>query len=106
MFRKIKVNDKVIVLTGKDKGKKGQVTQILPSMDKAVVEGVNIMYKHLKPKKRGEKGQRIQFNGPLHLSNLALICPQCQKVVRSGLKLSENSKNKVRFCKKCQEVID
>jgi len=106
MFRKIKVNDKVIVLTGKDKGKKGQVTQILPSMDKAVVEGVNIMYKHLKPKKRGEKGQRIQFNGPLHLSNLALICPQCQKVVRSGLKLSENSKNKVRFCKKCQEIID
>ena len=75
-------------------------------MNKAVVEGVNIMYKHLKPKKRGEKGQRVQFNGPLHLSNLALICPQCQKVVRSGLKLSENSKNKVRFCKKCQEVID
>ena len=106
MFRKIKVNDRVIVLIGKDKGKKGQVTQILPSINKAVVEGVNIMYKHLKPKKRGEKGQRIQFNGPLHLSNLALICPQCQKVVRSGLKLSENSKNKVRFCKKCQEVID
>jgi len=106
MFRKIKVNDKVIVLTGKDKGKKGQVTQILPSMNKAVVEGVNIMYKHLKSKKRGEKGQRVQFNGPLHLSNLALICPRCQKVVRSGLKLSENSKNKVRFCKKCQEVID
>ena len=73
MFKKIKVNDRVIVLIGKDKGKKGQVTQILPSIDKAVVEGVNIMYKHLKPKKRGEKGQRIQFNGPLHLSNLALI---------------------------------
>ncbi len=106
MSRKIKVNDRVIVLIGKDKGKKGQVTQILPSINKAVVEGVNIMYKHLKPKKRGEKGQRIQFNGPLHLSNLALICPQCQKVARSGLKLSENSKNKVRFCKKCQEVID
>ena len=106
MFRKIKVNDKVIVLIGKDKGKKGPVTQVLPSMNKAVVEGVNIMYKHLKPKKRGEKGQRIQFNGPLHLSNLALICPQCQKVVRTGLKLSENNKQKVRFCKKCQEVID
>ena len=106
MSRKIKVNDRVIVLIGKDKGKKGQVTQILPSINKAVVEGVNIMYKHLKSKKRGEKGQRVQFNGPLHLSNLALICPRCQKVVRSGLKLSENSKNKVRFCKKCQEVID
>ncbi len=52
MSRKIKVNDRVIVLIGKDKGKKGQVTQILPSINKAVVEGVNIMYKHLKPKKK------------------------------------------------------
>ncbi len=105
MFRKIKVNDKVAVLTGKNKGKKGKVIQVLPTMDKAVVEGVNIMYKHLKPKSKGEKGQRIQFNGPLTLSNLALICPKCNKVVKTGIKVSEN-KNKVRFCKKCQEIID
>jgi len=105
MFRKIKVNDKVAVLTGKNKGKKGKVIQVLPTMDKAVVEGVNIMYKHLKPKSKGEKGQRIQFNGPLTLSNLALICPKCNKVVKTGIKVSEN-KNKVRFCKKCQEIKD
>lgn len=106
MFRKIKVNDKVAVLVGKDKGKKGKVTQILPDMNKAVVEGVNIMYKHLKPKQKGEKGQRIQFNGPLTLSNLALICPKCNKIVKTGIKLSEDGKNKARFCKKCKEVID
>ena len=106
MFRKIKVNDNVSVMIGKDKGKKGKVTQILPSMDKAVVEGVNVMYKHLKPTKKGEKGQRIQFNGPLNLSNLSLICPKCNKIVKTGIKLSENNKNKSRFCKKCNELID
>tara|TARA_B100001964_G_scaffold147614_1_gene162628 strand:+ start:324 stop:644 length:321 start_codon:yes stop_codon:yes gene_type:complete len=106
MFRKIKVNDNVSVMIGKDKGKKGKVTQILPSMDKAVVEGVNVMYKHLKPKQKGEKGQRIQFNGPLNLSNLSLICPKCNKVVKTGIKLSKNNKSKSRFCKKCNELID
>ena len=106
MFKKIKVNDKVKILTGKDKSKKGKVTQIIPEISKAVVEGVNVMYKHLKPKQKGEKGQRVQFNGPLNLSNLGLICPKCNKVVKIGIKLSKDSKNKSRFCKKCQEVID
>ena len=106
MFKKIKVNDKVKILTGKDKSKKGKVTQIIPEINKAVVEGVNVMYKHLKPKQKGEKGQRVQFNGPLNLSNSGLICPKCNKVVKTGIKLSKNNKSKSRFCKKCNELID
>lgn len=105
---KIKVNDKVQVLSGKDKGKTGKVLQILPDLNKVVVEGINTMYKHIKSRKKGEKGQRVQFNGPVVSSNLMLICPKCSKPSRLGVKISENAtkKTKVRFCKKCKEVID
>jgi|APSaa5957512576_1039674.scaffolds.fasta_scaffold207896_2 large subunit ribosomal protein L24 len=101
----IKVNDKVAVITGKNKGKDGKVVQILPSMNKVVVEGVNIMYKHLRPQKSGEKGQRVQFNGPITVSNVMLVCPKCSKQSRIGIKVGDN-KQKARFCKKCKEVID
>lgn len=108
---KIKVNDKVQVMSGKDKGKTGKVLQILPDMKKVVVEGINVMYKHLKAKQRGEKGQRVQFNGPVITSNLMLVCPKCNKPSRLGIRITEgiedvNKKTKARFCKKCNEVID
>jgi len=101
----IKVNDKVAVISGKDKGKEGKVVQILPAMNKVVVEGVNVMYKHLRPRKSGEKGQRVQFNGPITASNIVLVCPKCGKQSRTGIKVGDN-KQKSRFCKKCKEVID
>lgn len=108
---KIKVNDKVQVIAGKYKGKTGKVLQVLPDMKKVVVEGINTMYKHLRPRQKGEKGQRVQFNGPVTVSNLMIICPKCNKASRLGLKVSENvpgssKKTKARFCKKCNEVID
>lgn len=102
---KIKVGDKVAVIAGKDKGKNGKVTQILPELDKVVVEGVNTMYKHIKSRKRGEKGQRIEFNGPLHSSNVMLICPSTSKPTRIGIRLGENNKRS-RVSKKSKEVID
>lgn len=107
---KIKVNDKVNVLAGKDRGKTGKVTQILPEMKKVVVEGVNLMYKHIKARKKGEKGQRIQFNGPISLTNVMLLCPKCGKASKVGVKSSVSSDTKettkARFCKSCNEVID
>ena len=107
---KIKVNDKVKILAGRDKGKSGKVLQILPSSEKLVVEGVNLMYKHLRPQKKGEKGQRVQFNGPINISKVLLLCPKCSQAVKVGVKISTSSeskqKTKSRFCKKCQEVID
>jgi len=114
MATKIKVNDKVIVIAGKAKGKIGKVIQVLPQDNKIVVEGVNVMYKHLRTQKKGEKGQRVQFNGPLNISNVLLNCPKCGKNARVSFKLASLQgedkklvkKNKVRVCKKCQEVID
>ena len=104
-MRKVKLNDKVTIMKGKDKGKTGKVLQILPEMNKVVVEGINVMYKHIRSQKRGEKGQRVQFNGPVAISNLQVVCPKCAKAARLGIKVSENNQ-RTRFCKKCNEVIE
>lgn len=105
---KLKVNDRVAVVAGKDKGKAGKVLQLLPGMNKVVIEGVNVMYKHLRPQKKGDKGQRVQFNGPLTMSNVMLVCPKCGKNTRVAMKLSQvdGKASKSRACKKCKEVID
>ncbi|MCB9802507.1 50S ribosomal protein L24 [Candidatus Nomurabacteria bacterium] len=102
---KIRINDKVQVIAGKDKGKTGKVTQILPELDKVVIEGINVMYKHIKSRKQGEKGQRVEFNGPIHVSNVMLVCPKSGKPTRIGIKAGEN-KQKSRISKKAKEVID
>lgn len=108
---KIKVNDKVQIMAGKDQGKSGKVLQVLPDMEKIVVEGINTMYKHIRSRKRDEKGQRVQFNGPIAISNVRLLCPKCNKPSRLGIKTSQSTedadkKTRARFCKKCNEVID
>lgn len=102
---KIKKGDKVKIITGKDKGKEGKVLQVLPEKEKIVVEGLNLAVKHVRPRRAGEKGQRIQFPVPLNISNVLLICTKCSKPTRVGYKLLENDK-KLRMCKKCKEIID
>lgn len=102
---KIKKGDKVKLIKGKDKGKEGKILQILPLRNKATVEGLNLSIKHMRPRKQGEKGQRIQFPAPMAISNMLLICTKCSKPTRVGYKILENKK-KVRMCKKCKEVID
>lgn len=101
---KIRKGDKVKVLAGKDKGKTGKVLQVFVKRDRVSVEGVNLLFKNMRPKKQGEKGQRIQFPAALKLSNLALVCPKCGQAVRPGCKILENKK-KVRVCRKCKEII-
>lgn len=102
---KIKKGDKVKIIAGKDGGKEGKILQVLPQREKIVVEGLNLVVKHMRPRRAGEKGQRIQFPAPLQISNALLICPKCNKPTRVGYKILENKK-KVRMCKKCKEVID
>jgi large subunit ribosomal protein L24 len=97
----IKLNDKVKVLAGKDKGKEGKVIQILPADEMIVVEGVNKMYKHIRSQKKDEKGQRIEFSAPLAVGKLKVICPKCSKPSRLGLTVE--GKKKFRVCKKCNE---
>jgi len=107
---KIKKGDKIKVLSGKDRGKSGKVLQVFPADCRASVEGINILIKHLRSNRKGEKGQRIEFPAPLDLSNLALVCPKCGRATRVGFKLAEKEnskgrKEKFRVCKKCGEVI-
>lgn len=101
---KIKTNDNVRVITGKDRNKSGKVIQIFQEEGKVVVEGLNIIKKHVKTKKQGEKGQRIELSGPIDASNVMLICPKCSKAARVGYKI--DAKNKKRICRKCKETID
>lgn len=102
---KIRKNDMVLILQGKDRGKKGKVLQTLSENRKVVVENSNVMVRHLKPRKQREKGQKIHFNAPIDVSSVSLICPKCGKQARIGYKILENKK-KVRQCHKCKEVID
>ncbi len=101
---RIKSNDKVQVQWGKDAGKTGKVLQIFPKLRKASVEGINLMTKHLRKRKEGEKGQKIQFPAPLLMDKLMLVCPRCGRPTRVGIKILENRKL-VRMCKRCKEVI-
>ncbi|MBU2579032.1 50S ribosomal protein L24 [Patescibacteria group bacterium] len=100
----IKKNDQVLVIKGKDRGKKGKVLRVLPKHSKVLVEGVNIKKKHRRPRKQGEKGQVIETIAPLSVSNLKLICSKCGKPVRTGCKVMAEKK-KIRICKKCGEEV-
>lgn len=105
---RIKKGDNVKVTKGKDRGKTGKVLQAFPDGRRIVVEGVNAMAKHMKTRKQGEKGQKIEFNGPISAANVLLVCPKCAKPTRIGSKSLDEAgkKRKVRVCKKCKEVIE
>ncbi len=95
----IKKGDSVIVLKGKDRGRRSKVMRVLPARRRAVVEGVNLVKKRQRPRQSGEKGQIIQVASPLHLSNIALYCEHCGRGVRFGTKLT--GEKKIRVCRRC-----
>ena len=95
----IRKDDKVIVLSGKDKGKEGKVLVADPKAMKVIVEGVNVATKHQKPMKQGQEGGIIKVETPIYVSKVQVVCPKCGKATRVAHKL-ENGKN-VRVCKKC-----
>ena len=95
----IKKDDKVIVLSGKDKGKQGKVLSADPMAMKVVVEGVNVATKHQKPMKQGQDGGIIKVETPIYVSKVQLVCPKCGKGTRVGHKIADGKK--VRICKKC-----
>jgi len=118
---KIKKGDRVQIILGKDRLKKtkkgektlkanqGKVVQVLPELGRIVVEGLNIRVKHVRPRKSGEKGQKVEVPAPVDISNVMLICPNCSKPTRVGVKVTKTDKGKakrVRVCKKCKETID
>ena len=101
----IKTGDTVVVLSGKDKGKKGKVLEAMPAAGKVVVEGVNVATCHVKPKKQGDQGGIINREIPMYASKVMLVCPKCKKGVRVGYSVLENG-TKVRVCKKCGASIE
>lgn len=101
----VKKEDTVIVLSGKDRGKKGKVLSVNPSTNQVLVEGVNIATKHKKPKGRYEQGGIIHQETPVNSSNVMLVCDKCGKPTKVAKKLLDNGQ-KARACKKCDEIID
>ena len=99
----IKREDKVVVLSGKDKGKQGKVIKADPKAMKVIVEGVNVATKHQKPRKQGEEGGIIKVETPIYASKVQLVCPKCGKATRVGHKVEGDKK--VRVCKKCGAEI-
>lgn len=110
---KIHKGDQVIMLSGKDRGKKGKVILVLQEDEKVVVEGFNLIKKHVRARKQGQKGQIINKERAVSVSSVALVCKSCGKPTRVGYKFSAiggsasggEGKNKVRICKKCEAEV-
>lgn len=100
---RIRKNDTIKIITGKDKGKTGKVLKVFPEKGKILIEGLNIYKKHVRPKREGEKGQTISVPRPLDVSNIMLLCLTCDKATRTGFRFEE--KRKVRYCKKCSATL-
>lgn len=100
---KIKKGDTVLIISGKDRGRKGKVLRSLPSKESVLVEGINLRKKHVRPKRADEKGQIVELPTPLDISNVKLICPKCKKATKVRYKIEKE--RKYRVCKKCGQAI-
>jgi large subunit ribosomal protein L24 len=105
MAAKVRKNDTVQVLSGRERGKQGKVSRVIPKEDRVVVDGVNLRKRHVRPRRPGEQAGIIEFPAPLHLSNVAVVCPKCAKGTRVGFRYLEDG-TKVRYCKRCDETLD
>lgn len=107
-MQRIKKGDTVEVIAGKDLGERGEVIAVLPKEDRVVVQGVNILKRHNKARQAGNQqipAQIVEFEGKMHLSNVMLVCPTCDKRSRVGFHVREDG-YKVRVCKNCQAEIE
>ncbi|WP_322489440.1 50S ribosomal protein L24 [Chloroflexus sp.] len=107
----VKTGDEVLVIAGKDKGRRGKIKYALPAVNRVVVEGLNIVKRHQKPRGPGRAGGIIEMEAPLHASNVMLICPSCGRASRTGKRFLEETDHKgrprkVRYCKACDAIID
>ncbi|MEK7121967.1 MAG: 50S ribosomal protein L24 [Patescibacteria group bacterium] len=100
----LKKDDTVFIISGKDRGKSGKILKVLVGLDKAVVEGANLVKKHRRPRRAGEKGSIVQISMPIAASNLMLKCSHCGKPTRRAFKILDD-KSKLRICKKCGAEI-
>lgn len=104
-MKKIKLNDQVEVIVGKDKGMVGKVIRAFRDTDKVIVEKVNMIRRHTKPNMANQQGGIIEKEAAINVSNAMLLCPNCSKTTRVGIKLLDDGA-KVRVCKKCGESVE
>ena len=104
MKLKIKKNDRVMVIAGREKGKIGKVLKVIPEKDRAIVEKVNMVKRHTRPNQKGQGGI-IEKEAPITLSNLMVMCGKCNQAVRIGAKALEDGRS-VRVCKKCGQELE
>jgi len=102
---KIKKNDTVVIITGKDKGKKGKVRRVLPGKNQLFVEGINMIKRHSRTRGAARQAGIIELEAPVHCSNVMLLCPKCGKPTRIGSGFLEDGR-KVRLCHSCHEAIE
>jgi len=102
---KIQKNDNVLIIAGKDRGKKGKVRKAMPDKDKVIVEGFNMIKRHSKTKGKTRQAGIIELEAPIHISNVMIICNKCNKPARVGYRALEDG-NKARYCRSCSEIID
>ena len=100
---KIKKGDTVQVLSGNDKGKTGEVLEVIPKTSRVIVKGVNVRKRHVKPRKQGEEGGIIPVECSIHSSKVGVVCPKCNKATKVAIK--KEGKEKTRVCKKCGTTI-
>ena len=100
----VKKDDTVVVLSGKDKGKQGKVLEVSPKEQKVIVDYINMVTKHVKPRKMGDPGGIVKAEGAMYACKVQLVCPKCGKPTRAGHKLLADG-SKVRVCKKCGETF-
>lgn len=105
MSVRLKKNDRVQVISGKDKGKEGKIMRRDPNRDMVVIEGVNMVSRHVKPSQKNPQSGIVKQEAPIYAAKVMLVCPQCGKATRVGASFLESGK-KVRVCKKCGEIID
>lgn len=101
---KIKKGDNVLVVAGKDRNKKGVVSRVITEKNQVVIDGVNLVVKHMKARKAGEKGQKAKIAKPLDVSNIMFVCSKCGKAARIGYRVNVEG-NKERICKKCNQEV-
>ena len=101
----IRKGDTVVVIAGRERGKRGKVLRVLPARERVVVEHVNMIKRHQRPTQKLRQGGIIEREGPLHLSNVMLVCSKCDKPTRVGVRVLADGR-RARVCRRCGEIVD
>ena len=104
-MRTVKKGDQVKVISGNDRGKEGEVLQVIPDRDRVLVRGVNVRKRHQRPTARQREGGIIERESTVHVSNVMVVCPECDEPARIGFKRNDDGE-KVRLCRSCGEEFE